>query len=272
MPFYTSRGIKLHYEVAGDGPPVLLVHGFTNYGMVWATQAAALVHSGYRVLMPDLAGHGLSGVAAEVTTVADLARDMVVLLDELGIGRVAICGLSLGGMVAQQMAVDHAGRVSAMLVADSRAENAGMRAAVEGWIDAFEGAGGPLARLEKTWAALVNERFRSSPTGEATLALWHTVLSKVAGRSLANVARGMNAFDVTAALPHVRLPTLVVSGSDDKLIPTHLSRRTAELVPGARIEVIEGGGHISSLDSAAAFNQLMLDFLSEAAASVSGCD
>ena len=270
MPFHVSRGIPLHYEVAGGGPPVLLVHGFTNYGMVWATQAAALVHSGYRVLMPDLAGHGSSGVAEGVTPVADLARDMVALLDELGIERVAVCGLSLGGMVAQQMAVDHAGRVSAMLVANSRAENAGMRDAVEGWIAEFEGAGGPLARLETTWPMLVNVRFRSSPTGEATLALWRLVLSKVAGRSLANVARGMNAFDVVATLPHVRLPTLVVSGSEDKLIPLHLSRRPAELVPGASFEIIAGGGHISSLDSAAAFNRLLLDFLAEAVPSGKG--
>ncbi len=261
MPFYESRGLQLYYELVGDGPPVLLVHGFTNFGLVWAPQAAALVHSGFSVVMPDLAGHGLSGVAEHVTTMPDLASDMVALLDALAMDRLPICGLSLGGMVAQQMAVDHADRLSAMLVADSRAENAGMRPAVEGWIADFEGAGGPLARLEKTYPTLVNERFRSSPAGEAALDLWRLVLSRVSGRSLANVARGMASFDVIATLPSVALPTLVVSGAEDKLIPPSLSQRTADLVPGAAFKTIAGAGHISSLDSPAEFNRLLLQFL-----------
>ncbi len=264
MPFITSRGLRLHYEDLGEGPPVLLVHGFTNYGLVWAGQATALVHSGYRVLMPDLAGHGLSAVAESTTTVPDLAQDMVALLDALHLDRALVCGLSLGGMVAQQIAVDNPNRVSAMLIADSRAENVGMRPAVEGWIADFEGPGGPLARLEKTFPMLVNEEFCLSAAGQATLALWRIVLAKVAGRSLANVARGMAAFDVVARLPAVRIPTLVVSGSQDKLIAPNLSQRTADLVPGARFVAIPGAGHISSLDSAAAFNRLLLEFMAAA--------
>ena len=264
MPFYTSRGLRLHYEAMGEGPPVLLVHGFTNYGLAWAGQAAALVHSGYRVLMPDLAGHGLSAAAEAVTTVGELAGDMVALLDALRIDRAALCGLSLGGMVAQQMAVDHPHRLSAMLVADSRAENVGMRPAVEGWIADFEGAGGPLARLEKTYPMLVNEAFQLSAAGEAALAAWRIVLARVAGRSLANVARGMASFDVVAGLPGVSVRTLVLSGAEDKLIAPALSQRTADLVPGARFEILPGAGHISSLDSAAAFNGRLLAFLSAA--------
>lgn len=263
MPFYRSRGLRLHYESVGEGEPVLLVHGFTNYGLVWAPQAAALVHSGYRVVMPDLVGHGLSDAAEQVTRVRDHAADMVALFDQLGIERAAVCGLSLGGMVAQQMAVDHPDRVSAMMVADSRAENAGMRPAVEGWIGEFEGSGGPLARLEKTYPILLNDAYRASPAGLATLELWRIVLARVTGRSLANVARGMAEFDVVAELPALQTRTLVVSGSEDRLIPTELSRRTAELVPGAGFAVIAGGGHISSLDSAAEFNRLLLDFLKE---------
>jgi 3-oxoadipate enol-lactonase len=264
MPHYTSRGLKLHFEALGDGPPVLLVHGFTNYGLVWTPQAVALAHSGFRVLMPDLAGHGLSEAVEQETTVSELATDMVALLDTLGIDRIPVCGLSLGGMIAQQMAVDHPDRISAMLVADSRAESAGMRPAVEGWITEFEGKGGPLARLEKTYPILVNENFRSSPAGEATLELWRLVLSRVTGHSLANIARGMVKFDVTGTLPNLRIPTVVVSGTEDKLIPPNLSRRTAELVPGATFELIPGAGHISSMDSAVAFNRILLRFLSGA--------
>ena len=157
MAFYRSRGLNLHYEVAGVGPAVLLVHGFTNFGLVWGPQIAALAYSGYRVIVPDLAGHGLSAPVEAVTDVPALASDMVALLDVLGIDRVVVCGLSLGGMVAQQMAIDHPQRAAALVVADSRADNNGMQAMVERWIAEFEGPGGPLGRLDKTYPMLLNE-------------------------------------------------------------------------------------------------------------------
>jgi 3-oxoadipate enol-lactonase len=265
MAFYRSRGLNLHYEVAGVGPAVLLVHGFTNFGLVWGPQIAALAYSGYRVIVPDLAGHGLSAPVEAVTDVPALASDMVALLDVLGIDRVVVCGLSLGGMVAQQMAIDHPQRAAALVVADSRADNNGMQAMVERWIAEFEGPGGPLGRLDKTYPMLLNEAYRSSVSGQATLDLWRLVLSQVTGRSLASVARGMLGFDVTAGLPAVDAPTLVISGEEDRLIPPALSQRSAELIHGARFEIIPEAGHISSLDSAAAFNQLLLAFLADPA-------
>jgi 3-oxoadipate enol-lactonase len=261
MPFFESRGARLHYEVAGEGPPVLLVHGFTNFGQVWSPQIAALVHSGYRAIVPDLAGHGLSAGADTTTGVPTLASDMVVLLDALGITRAAVCGLSLGGMVAQQMAVDHPDRVSSLVVAASRADNAGMQTAVESWIVEFEGPGGAPGRLGKTYPLLLNERYRDSPAGEATLALWRLVLSQVNPHALAHVARGMLAFDVVAALPAVRVPSLIIAGELDRLIAPSLTRRIATLIPDAEYVEIPGGGHISSLDSAAAFNAQLLPFL-----------
>jgi pimeloyl-ACP methyl ester carboxylesterase len=265
MPFYPSRGARLHYEVAGEGPPVLLVHGFTNFGQVWGPQIAALVHSGYQAIVPDLAGHGLSSGAEGDTDVPALAVDMVTLLDALGVGRALVCGLSLGGMIAQQMAVDHPNRVSGILVAASRADNAGMRPAVESWITEFEGPGGALSRLAKTYPVLLNEAYRNSPAGAATFALWQLVLAKVSGRALATVARGMLNFDVAARLPAVQTRSLIVSGEHDRLIAPALTRRIASLIPGAAYAEIAAGGHICSVDSAAAFTPLLLEFASAGA-------
>ena len=263
MPFYTSRGARLHYEIAGEGAPVLLVHGFTNFGQVWAGQVAALVHAGYRAIVPDLAGHGLSAGADAITDMPALAADLVALLDALGLERATICGLSLGGMVAQQMMVDHPERVGAAVIAGSRADNSGMAAAVANWITELEGAGGALGRLAKTYPMLLNERYRNSAAGEASLQLWQLVLSKVDGHALAHVARGMLRFDVGAHLPAVRTRTLVIAGEQDQLIAPALTRHIAELIPAAQFVEIAGGGHISSLDSAATFNTLLLQFLAE---------
>ena len=115
----------------------MLIHGFTNYGLAWAPQLAALVHSGHRVILPDLYGHGASSPATGICTVSDLAGDMINLLDHLGVGSVIVCGLSLGGMVALQMAVDQPNRISSIIVANSRSWFTGPEssAMVDAWID-----------------------------------------------------------------------------------------------------------------------------------------
>ena len=203
----------------------------------------------------------MSGGTDAVVGVPTLATDMLALLDELGLERVTVCGLSLGGMVAQQMAVDHPARISGSVIAGSRSENAGSGEAIAGWIKEFEGPGGALGRLAKTYPVLLNERYRNSAAGEATLQLWQMVLAKVNGAALANVARGMLQFDVADRLPAVRTRTLVIAGEEDRLIAPAVSQRIAELIPDAIFATIPGAGHISSLDSAAAFNTLLLEFL-----------
>src|SRR6202000_875813 len=101
MAFFQSRGQKLHYETVGSGPAILLIHGFTNHGMVWAEQITDLVHAGFRVIMPGPPGHRLSPRAEREHSVAELTQDMLNLLDHPSIDKAIVCGLSLGGRIAQ---------------------------------------------------------------------------------------------------------------------------------------------------------------------------
>ena len=172
---------------AGSGRPVLLIHGFTNYGLAWAPQLAVLVHAGYRVILPDLHGHGASAPATSLCTVADLAADMVGLLDHLAIDCAALCGLSLGGMVALQLSLERPDRVTAAIVANSRSSFVGpeMRAMVDGWTALLLQEDGARKRLRTTWPMLVNEPFRNSPTGNAVFEAWARVLAHVQDRRFA---------------------------------------------------------------------------------------
>jgi 3-oxoadipate enol-lactonase len=111
---------------------------------------------------------------------------------------------------------------------------------------------------------LLNDRYRDSPAGEAALALWQLVLSRVSGRALAQVASGMLRFDVAGRLASVRTPALVIAGEQDRLIPPALTKQIAALVPGAGYAEIAGGGHICSVDSAAEFTALLLRFAAAA--------
>jgi 3-oxoadipate enol-lactonase len=263
MPFYQSRGMTLHYEVVGSGPAILMIHGFTNHGMVWAQQIADLLHAGYRVVMPDLAGHGLSQVADRTITVDELAQDMVSLLDHLAIDSAVICGLSLGGMVAQYLAADHSARVNALIVANSCVDSTApdVVAANESWIEMFERPNGPLLRMQAVWPQMLNERYRASPTGDAFLASWKRINGKIPGSSFANVARGLQQFKSVDRLKRVKARSLVIAGEFDRLFPPAVCQEIANLIIDAKFEVIGGAGHLSSLDSPMEFNELLLGFL-----------
>jgi 3-oxoadipate enol-lactonase len=263
MPFYQSRGMKLHYEVVGEGPAVLMIHGFTNHGMVWAQQTADLLHAGYRVVMPDLAGHGLSQLAEQTITVDELAQDMVGLLDHLAIDRAVVCGLSLGGMVAQYLAADRPARVEALIVANSCVDSTApdVVAANESWIEMFERPNGPLLRMQAVWPQMLNERYRASPTAEAFLATWKRINGKIPGSSFANVARGLQQFKSVDRLKCVTARSLVIAGEFDRLFPPPVCQEIASSIAGATFAVIDGAGHLSSLDSPLPFNELLLGFL-----------
>jgi 3-oxoadipate enol-lactonase len=263
MAFFESRGLKLHYEVVGSGPAILMIHGFTNHGLVWAQQIADLLHAGYRVVMPDLAGHGLSQVADQKTTVDELAQDMVNLLDHLAIDRTIVCGLSLGGMVAQYMAADYPTRVSALVVANSCVDSTApdVVAANNSWIEMFEKPNGPLLRMQTVWPQMLNERYRASPTADAFLASWKRINGKIPGSSFANVARGLQQFKSADRLKNIKIPSLVISGEFDRLFPPVVCKEIANLISGATFAVIGGAGHLSSLDSPKEFNELVLRFL-----------
>jgi 3-oxoadipate enol-lactonase len=254
---------RLNYEDVGSGLPILLIHGFTNNGMSWAPQLAALVHSGHRVILPDLYGHGASSPAAEICTVPDLACDMLKLLDHLGVGSIIVCGLSLGGMVALQMAVDQPNRISGIIVANSQSWFTGPEASamVDAWIDLLLQSDGPLKRLRFTWPMLVNDEFRESAQGRASFDAWARVLSTVQGFSLCQVARGMTQFDLRGRLMAVCVPTLVISGEHDRLFNSEQSREISGGIKGSCCSIILGAGHLSNLDSPDQFNRVLLDFL-----------
>ncbi len=263
MAMFTSRRGALHYESLGAGPAVVLLHGFTNYGLAWTPQLPALVPAGYRVILPDLYGHGASQPATAPCTVASLGADIAELLDHLRTGPAILCGLSLGGMVAQQMAIDQPRHVAGIIVANSRAAFSGPETAamVEGWVALFQQENGPLRRLAATWPALVNDAFRASAAGRAAFDAWSRVLARVSGASLSHVARGMTEFDLRGRLTSIGVPALVISGEQDRLFSPEEAQEIARGIAGSLHEMIPGAGHISSLDSADRFNRLLLEFL-----------
>jgi 3-oxoadipate enol-lactonase len=256
-----SGAMRLNYQDVGAGPTtVVLVHGFPFTSDLWRPQIPALAER-CRVVAPDLRGFGASQLPAQPYTIARLADDVAELLDALGIRRALIGGLSMGGYVAFEFFQRHRQRVAALLLADTRPD-----------------PDSPEARSNRTRMAELARAEGSQPVVDELLpkllSAWTRAQKPEVERALRDMMGAADPEAIAAALmamaaradsrpllPQIDVPTLVVGGTEDSLTPAEQLREWGRRIPGARVELIEGAGHVSNLERPDAFNALLLDFL-----------
>ena len=251
-------GVELAWSEAGGRDVVLFLHGFPFDRRLWAPQLAALP-DGWRGIAPDLRGFGESACPAEPAyTMERHAADMLALLDALDVAQAVVCGLSMGGYVALAMQRAAPARVRALVLADTRAEpdTAEARTQRAEQAQAIESDGasafidGMLPKLLADGAAEdVRERVRRMMEGTAPATLV---------RALHGLAERP---DGRPALPAVAVPVLVIGGTEDRITPPDVLRALADAIPGARLELIDGAGHVSNLEAERAFNDALHSFL-----------
>ena len=263
MPYYQTGKRRNYFIEFGSGPPVVLLHGITNSGRAWGPQIAPLVSAGFRVIVPDLAGHGASAHVERPFGIDDMVDDLAALWTHLGIGNADLVGLSLGGMVTLQLALERpelAGRLIVANTPDSTAspesrKNLGDLAAL------CRSEDGPVTVLEQSWPMMVNEGFRNSGAGLRTFQVWHGVAATAHGPSLAYVAEGLAGFDFQDSIASLKRPVLFISGEKDATAPPEAVGRMAHKVPEAGYIELAGALHISNADSEEQFNKSLLAFL-----------
>ncbi len=254
---------SIYYDLSGpeSAPVVCMAHALSADSGIWAEQVPVLLAEGWRVLRIDMRGHGGSDPAAGDYAMTELADDVVLVLEFLGIDKVHFVGLSIGGMIGQTFAIEHGHRLSSLMLSGTspKAVPGGM----EMWqarFDAIDRAGSLDPIADASMERWFTNAFRSRRP-----AMWKQVRATIASTRPAGYKAGANAiiaFDVLDKLHDVKAPTLVVCGDDDWGTPPEGNRQIAALIPDARYEEIADARHIPMIEHPDVFNRIMIDWLS----------
>ena len=249
----TSTG-TIGYEQAGGGEstPIVFLHGVGSDKSVWRPQ---LRHFGEQRLTVafDYPGYGGSSPAAAGTSRDDYAAAMFAAMDALGIGRAHVCGLSLGGVVAIAMHAQAPERCASLVLADTYDVHPDGR----GIYDRSIAASGDLRAMAEARVDVLI----AQPADPAVRTEVVETMATIEPAAYRIGAEAVWLADQRERAAQIRVPTLVLCGMEDKVTPPALSEELAALVPGARLELVPGAGHLTNLEAPDAFNRLVDDFL-----------
>ena len=256
----TISGNLICFDDGGDGPPVLLIHGFPLNRTMWHPQRMALESAGFRPIIPDLRGFGES-TASERMTIGEYADDLIGLLDHLRIERAVMAGMSMGGYILLDLLERHPDRCSAacFVVTRSGADDEAGKAR-------RQALAGEAQTLGPQVVADAFARILFAPgTEEASPDLAQEVYGWMSGTPTAGLVGGLLAMrerkDYTPVLRSMQVPSLVIGAEQDQAIPPENSRLLAEALPNATLCMIPGAGHLVNLEQPEAFNSCLLNFL-----------
>lgn len=254
--FVDAAGLPTHVTLDGPAgaPALVLLHSLGTAAAVWDDQAQALAGA-YRVIRPDLRGHGLTGAPPGPYAIAGMADDVLAALDAAGVGVFHLAGLSIGGLIAQSLAAQAPGRVRTLALCDTAMAI-------------------PPASLWRERAAMVRAQGIASiadgvlarwltPAGQAGLKAdaLRTMLLRTPPEGYAGAAEAIAEADLAEATARLRLPTLVLVGDQDQATPLASAEAMRDAIPGARLHVIAGAAHIPTIEQPQAVTAALLAFL-----------
>jgi 3-oxoadipate enol-lactonase len=261
MAVATVNGIELNYRLEGDGQEtIVLINGLADDLETWVLQVDDFLAAGYRVLRFDNRGIGASSAPAGPYSSAMLAADTKALIDTLGVRDFHLMGVSMGGMIAQEYALNYGD--------DLRSVTFGCTYAAPGpfcsrmfamWADMAPVLGVPFVMRDVTLWAFTVPFFEQRGEEVAEFETAMRYMTQPVPAYLAQLAV-IQAHDTTSRLGQISVPTLVLAGEEDILIPVSLSRRIHDAIPGSEWATTKGG-HACLWEHPAEFNHTFLDFV-----------
>src|SRR5215211_2330787 len=262
MPEVSVYGLKLYYEIEGDGEPVVLIPGFAAGRWIWFKQTADLSRN-FRVIIFDPRGVSASDKPEGSQTIGLLADDVAHLLQTIGIERAHIAGASFGGFVAQEFALKYPAMTRKLVLCCTS-------------------FGGPnhvapepetLAALASTKALNTEERMRANllkaftpeyvqtQAAEVDRIVHLRATNEVPEHIYLSQLQAAMSFDAESRLQQITSQTLVLSGDADVIVPVQNSLKLASKIPGATLCIIHGGSHTFFIEEAREFNKIVTEFL-----------
>jgi len=261
MPSVEAGDIRIFYEIHGEGEPLLLISGLGTDLSAWIFQVRDF-SAEYRTIVFDNRDAGRTDISPGPYTVRTLARDVAALMDALGIERAHVLGLSMGGYIAQELALERPERIGSLILANTAARlDSRGQLIVDTW-SRMVSAGIDrelFVRARLPWiftGGVLNEPGKVDAVLRATLSNPY-VQSPEGYRRQVEAVRG---FDVIGRLGEISAPALVVAGWEDLLVPVRFSQELAAGIPGAELVVLEGG-HALFAEFHEAFDRAVLEFL-----------
>jgi len=260
-----SDGLVIHYVDAqfSGSPPVLLLHGLGVNSESWGMQVPALEGAGFRILMPDIRGFGKSTFPGGSVTVRRLASDIVLLLHNLHIPSTVVVGISMGGALALQMALDNPELVSRLILINTFSHLRPKR--VKTWVYfAVRFAMLHIIGLKAQAHAVATHLF-PSPADAALREIFYTQISQADPAGYRAAMRALARFNVSRRLKEIAIPTLVITGENDNTVPPDLQSALTANIPNARHVLIAGAGHAVIVEKPDRVNRLLISFIADGA-------
>jgi 3-oxoadipate enol-lactonase len=261
VQFINIGGVTLHYQLIGgpaDKPVIVFVNSLGTDFRIWRDVIVRLAGD-FPIVTYDKRGHGLSDVGVSPYSMEDHVGDLEGLLDHLNVSNAIICGLSVGGLVAQGLYAKRPDLVRALILCDT-AHKIGTADMWNTRIATIEAQGiEPLAdAVLERW---FTPAFRGN--GQSDLAGYRNMLVRQPASGYAGTCAALRDADYTEAAKRIAVPTLCVVGDQDGSTPPDLVRSMADLIPGARYEIVADAGHIPCVEQPAALTELVRNFLAD---------
>jgi 3-oxoadipate enol-lactonase len=254
------KDVVIHYEIEGpgDAPFVTFSHSLATTLDMWDMQISAL-RGKYRILRLDTRGHGSSSVTTGPYTMEMLAADVIGLLDHLAVERTHFVGISMGGMIGQVLACRYPNRLEKLVLSNTTCRvPPEMNPVWEERIRAAE-TEGMKALAQETLERWLSEQFRRCQP-EITERIRSMVLQTPV-RGYVGCSRAISTFDISQELSNVAVPTLIITGEKDESTTAEAAQAIQQKIEGSGLAIMPGAQHLSNIEAAGLFNQVLADFL-----------
>ena len=256
MNLFATDDVQLHYRDDGDpqGAPVVFANSLGTDLRLWDPILPHLP-KGLRIIRYDKRGHGLSSCPKGAYSMGALVREIEALLDHLDVKNCLFVGLSIGGMIAQGLAIKRLDLLRAMVLSNTAAK-IGQPAM---WADRIAAgkAGGIEALADSILERWFSDGFRDQPE----LALWRNMLVRQPDAGYMGCSAAISGTDFYTPTSGLRLPTLGIAGSEDGSTPPDLVRETVELIPGSKFQLMRNAGHLPCVEQPADYAKHLTDFM-----------